>query len=193
MRTWIPVAGLLIVAAARMGAQAPASRTVTIPAGTEWLVRLSAPMTSAAVKADQKFEAGLLRDQVTEKVVVVPAGAIVRGFVSSVRVPSRGNARGTINLSFEDVQMGEQAVQIRASVLEVLEPRMGGDDGRAAAIADAGGGVVSGPMGSGMRALVGVVVTPAGAISAAEGGDVKLPAGAVLRIRLDRPVPVALR
>ena len=174
-------------------AQAPEPRAVTVPAGTEWLVRLQAPMSSGMVKVDQPFDAGLLRDHVVQGALVVPAGAVARGFVSSVRVAGINKSRGSLTLSFQELRIEDRVIRLRASILEVLDPRMTGDTERVTAVAVAGGGVVTGPMGGGSGALVGVVVAPTGALTAADGGDVTLPGGTVFRIKLNQPVSVSLR
>lgn len=184
------LAGTALVSA---WAQAPEPRVVTVPAGTEWLVRLQVPISSGSVKLDQPFDAGLLRDHAVQGAVLVPAGAIARGFVSSVRIAGINKSRGSLTLSFQELRIGEQVARLRASILELFDPKMGGDAERMNLVAVAGGGVVTGPMGGGSGALVGVVVAPNGALTAADGGDVTLPGGTVLRIKLSQPVSVSLR
>lgn len=174
-------------------AQTQESRVVAVPSGTEWLVRLQVPLSSAVAKPDQPFDAGLLRDHVAQDAVVVPAGSVVRGFVSSVRVAGINNGRASLTLSFQELRIGDQVARLRASIREVLDPKMSADAERVNSVAVAGGGVVTGVLGGGSGALVGVVVTPGGALGAADGRDVILPVGTVFRIRLDQPVTVSVR
>jgi hypothetical protein len=68
---------------------------VTVPVGTELEVRLSTPLNSGKATVEQRFEATLIEDFVVNRRVVIPAGALTRGFVSSVKAAGRIDRRGS--------------------------------------------------------------------------------------------------
>lgn len=169
-----------------------AGRPVTVPAGAELEVRLQAALNSGTAKLEQRFEATLLRDYLTQNIVVIPAGAIARGFVSSVRAAGRVDRRGSLTLSFDELRIDTRAVRLRASVIEALDPKMTDDISRIGAGAVAGG-IAGGLLGGGKGALLGVLIAGGGTMAATDGPDVDLPLGTVLRIRLDQPLEVFVR
>ena len=162
----------------------------TLPVGTEMDVRLQTPLNSGTAKIEQRFEATTILETMMGEEVVIPAGAIVRGFVSSVRVAGKIDRRGSLTLSFDELRIGERSFRLRASVTQALDGKMGQDVTRVGTVA-AVGGIIGGILGGGKGALLGVLVGGGGTIAATEGADVDLPVGTVLRIRLDQPLQIA--
>ena len=81
----------------------PAGRVLTVQVGTQLDVRLQTPLNSGTTKVEQRFEATTLLDLKVNDEVVVPAGSVVRGFVSSVSPAGRLDRRGSMTLSFDQV------------------------------------------------------------------------------------------
>ena len=73
------------------------------------------------------------------KTVVIPAGSIVRGFVSSVRAAGKIDRRGSLTLSFDELRISERSYKLRASVLQALDGKISQDTTRIGAGAVVGG------------------------------------------------------
>ena len=106
----------------------------------------------------------------------MPAGSIVRGFVSSVRAAGKIDRRGSLTLSFDELRIAERWYRLRASVLQTLDGKISQDMTRIGAGAVVGG-IIGGIIGGGKGALLGVLVGGGGTMAATEGADVTLPAG----------------
>jgi hypothetical protein len=170
-------------------AAAPASGTV--PVGAELDVRLQASLSSATAKVEQRFDATTMADYATSTgAVLIPAGSIVRGFVSSVSPAGHLDRRGSLTLSFDELRIGDRSQPLRASVLQALDGKGTQDNARLGAGA-AVGAIIGGILGGGKGALLGVLVGGGGTMAATAGADVELPAGTILRIRVDQPVDIA--
>lgn len=161
-----------------------------IPVGTELDVRLQTPLSSATSQAEERFEATTIVDFTMENAVVIPAGSIVRGFVSSVRAAGRfADRRGAITLSFDEIRIDQTSRRLRASVSQAIDGKMTQDATRIGAGAVVGG-IIGGLLGGGKGALLGVLVGGGGTMAATDGADVNLPLGTILRLRIDQPLEV---
>jgi hypothetical protein len=167
-------------------------RMVTVPVGTQFEVRMQQPLESSTAKVEDRFEATTLADVVVQGQTAIPAGSLVRGFVSSVKPAGKVSRTGSLTPSFDEVRIGETSFRLRASVVQALDPKMTEDVSKIS-VGAAAGGVVGGLIGGIKGALLGVLIGAGGTIAATEGSDVKLPMGAVLRIRVDQPLDVVVR
>jgi hypothetical protein len=164
-------------------------KAFTVPVGTQLDVRLQTPLSSATAKAEDRFEATTIVDFTMANDVVIPAGSLVRGFISSVRPAGRLDRRGSLTLSFDELRIGQTSRRLRASVVQALDGKMGEDATRIGAGAIVGG-IIGGLLGGGKGALLGVLVGGGGTIAATEGSDVELPLGTILRVRLDEALEI---
>jgi hypothetical protein len=169
----------------------PVEKVYNVPVGTEMDVRLQTPLSSETAKIEQRFEATTLVDVSAVGTVVIPAGSVVRGFVSSVRPAGRLERKGSITLSFDEMVVGGKHPPMRASVVQALDGKMGDDRGRIGAGA-AVGAILGGIMGGGKGMLAGILIGGGGTIAATDGADAELPVGTILRIRLDQPLEVTV-
>ena len=80
------------------------SNIVIVPVGTQFDVRLQGQLNSGTATVEQRFEATTLVDYSEGTRVVIPAGSLVRGFVSSVRAAGRIDRRGSLTLSFDELR-----------------------------------------------------------------------------------------
>lgn len=168
-----------------------APRTVaTVPVGTEFDVRLQTPLHSGTAKVEQRFEATTILDYLAGDAVVVPAGSLARGFVSSVRPAGRIDRRGSLTLSFDELRVGDTSYRLRAVVTQAIDAKVGEDVARIGTGA-AVGAILGGIFGGGRGALLGVLIGGGGTIAAVDGSDVDLPAGTILRVRIDQAVDLA--
>jgi hypothetical protein len=158
-----------------------------IPVGQEIDVRLQASLGSGTAQPEQRFEATTLVDLYSGSRVLIPAGSLVRGVVSSVNPATRTDRKGSMTLAFDQITVNGRSYPMRGTVTEALESEgLKGEAGRIGA-GSAVGAIIGGIMGGVKGALLGVLIGGGGTIAATEGKDVTLPAGTVLRVRLDQP------
>jgi hypothetical protein len=169
----------------------PVEKVIVVPVGTELDVRLQTPLNSATAKVEQRFEATTLVDLSQAGSLVIPAGSVARGFVSSVRPAGRLERRGSITLSFDEMAVGGKHPPMRASVVQAMEGKMADDAGRIGAGA-AVGAILGGIIGGGKGMLAGILIGGGGTIAATDGTNADLPVGTILRIRLDQPLEVTI-
>lgn len=176
-------------AASSQPGQTSGGRSV-IPVGQEIDVRLQTELSSDTGQVEDRFEATTLVDLYRGSDVLVPAGSVVRGVVSSVNRASRTDRRGQLTVAFDQITVNGRNYPMRGTVTQALESEgIRGEAGRIGAGAGVGaiiGGIIGGVRG----ALLGVLIGGGGTIAATEGSDVTLPAGTVLRVRLDTPPDV---
>jgi len=167
-------------------------RLVTVPVGTEIEARLQTPLNSGTAKVEQRFEAVTRLDLVLDGAPVIPAGSIVRGFVSSVRAAGHVDRKGSLTLSFDELRIENRGYKFRASVSQVLDGKVS-DDATRIGIGAAVGGIIGGLLGGGKGALAGVLIGGGGTIASTEGADVDLPVGTILHLRVDQPLDIAVK
>jgi hypothetical protein len=161
--------------------------TGAIPVGTEIDVRLQTTLDSNTAQVEQRFEATTVVDLYRGSEVVIPAGSVVRGVVSSVQPAGRIERRGSMTLSFDRITVRGRDYPMRATVTQALQGEgIKGEAGRIGAGAGVGA-VIGGILGGVRGALLGVLIGGGGTVAATEGTDVRLPAGTLLRVRLDSP------
>lgn len=168
----------------------PSSTTQEVPVGSEFDVRLQSSLSSATAQVEDRFEATTLVDLRDGDRVIVPAGSVMRGIVSSVTKAGRIERKGALTVAFDRITVRGRSYPIRATVEQALESE--GIRGEAGKIgAGAGVGAVLGAiLGGGRGALAGILIGGGGVIAATEGKDVDLAAGTVLRVRLDTALDV---
>jgi hypothetical protein len=122
--------------------------------------------------------------------VIIPAGSVLRGVVSSVNKAGRVERKGSMTLAFDQVTVRGRNYPIRATVTQAIESEgIKGETGKIGAGAGVGA-IIGGILGGFKGALAGILIGGGGTIAATEGKDVDLPAGTVLRIRLDSGLDV---
>jgi hypothetical protein len=166
------------------------SSNSAIPAGQEIDVRLENELSSATAQVEQRFEATTVADLYRGNDVLIPAGSVVRGVVSSVTKTTRMERKGSLTVAFDQITVRGRSYPLRGTVTEALESE--GIKGETAKIgAGAGiGAIIGGIIGGVKGALLGVLIGGGGTIAATEGKDVTLPAGTILRVQLDTPPAV---
>jgi hypothetical protein len=163
-----------------------------IPVGTEFDVRLQDPLSSKTNEVEDRFEATTLVDLNDDRGrVLVPAGSVMRGVVSSVKRASRVERTGSMTVAFDRVTINGRSFPMRATVTQAIESE--GIKGEAGKIGvGAGAGAILGAIIGGAKgALAGILIGGGGTIAATEGKDVELPVGTVLRVRVDSPLSLA--
>jgi outer membrane lipoprotein SlyB len=153
-------------------------------------VRLQNELSSDTAEVEQRFEATTVADLYRGSDVLIPAGSLVRGIVSSVNKASRTDRKGSMTLAFDQITVRGRTYPMRATVVEAIESE--GIKGEIGKIGTGGavGAIIGGIIGGAKGALIGVLVGAGGTIAATEGKDVTLPSGTLLRVRLDQPPSV---
>ena len=160
-----------------------------VPVGTEFDVRLQGSLSSATAQVEDRFEGTTLVDLRDENNhVLVPAGSVMRGVVSSVNKAGRVERKGSITVAFDRVTIKGRSYPMRATVTQALESEgIKGEKGKIGIGAGAGA-ILGAILGGAKGALAGVLIGGGGTIAATEGKDVELPVGTVLRVRMDSPL-----
>jgi hypothetical protein len=159
-----------------------------IPIGTEFDVRLQTTLSSGSAQVEDRFEATTMVDLRQDDGMLVPAGSMMRGVVSSVNKAGRMDRKGSLTLAFDRLTVDTQDYPLRATVTQALESEgVRGEAGRIGTGAGVGA-IIGGILGGFKGALAGILIGGGGTIAATEGKDVELPTGTVLRVRLDSPL-----
>lgn len=159
-----------------------------LPVGTEFDVRLSTTLSSGTAQVEQRFEATTAVDVTDGDRILVPAGSVLRGIVSSVQKAGRLERKGSMTLAFDQITVRGKDRPMRATVTQALESAgVRGEAGRIGTGAGVGA-VIGGILGGVKGAIAGILIGGGGTIAATEGKDVELPSGTVLRVRLDAPL-----
>ncbi len=167
---------------------APTGRAGEITVGQELDARLQTPLSSQTAEVEDRFEATTLVDLYQGTALLVPAGSVLRGVVSSVDRASRTDRRGSLTLTFDQMTVDGRTYRIRATVTQALEGEgIKGEVGKMTTGA-AAGAIIGGLLGGFKGAMAGILIGGGGAVLATPGTNVKLDAGTVLRVRFDAPV-----
>ena len=161
-----------------------------IPVGTEFDVRLSNPLSSDTAQVEDRFEATTLVDLRQENRVVVPAGSVMRGVVSSVKKAGRIERTGSLTVAFDRLTIGARSYPIRATVTDALESEGIMGEKEKIGIGAGAGAIIGAILGGAKGALAGVLIGAGGTIAATEGKDVELAPGTILRVRMDSALNV---
>jgi hypothetical protein len=158
-----------------------------IPVGQEIDVRIQTELTSDTAQVEDRFEATTLVDLYQGERVLIPAGSVMRGLVTSVNRASRTDRKGSLTVAFNQITVGGRNYPMRGTVTEAIESSgIRGEAGRIVA-GSAVGAIIGGIIGGAKGALLGVLIGGGGTMVATEGKDVTLPAGTILRVRMDTP------
>jgi len=160
-----------------------------IPVGTEFDVRLQNPLSSATAQVEDRFEATTLVDLRDEQGrLLVPAGSVMRGVVSSVTKATRTERTGKLTVAFDRITVNGRSYPIRATVTQALQSEGIRGEKEKIGIGAGAGAIIGAILGGAKGALAGILIGGGGTIAATEGKDVDLPAGTTLRVRVDSPV-----
>lgn len=161
-----------------------------VPAGQELDVRLDRDLSSKDAQVEDRFTATTLVDLRNEDRVLIPAGSVLRGVVTSVERATRVERKGRLSVAFDQITINGRAYPLRATLIQALESEgIKGEAGRIGAGAGVGA-IIGGILGGFKGAIAGILIGAGGTVAATEGTDVNLPQGTVLRVRVDSPLTV---
>lgn len=178
---------------------APRTVTSTVPSGTTFAITLNETLSTRANSPGDAFTA-TLQEPIMDASgnVVVPAGATVRGRVTSVDKSDRVGETGVLHIGFESIAFGGKSYPLDATVVEANPQRKtrqstGEQAGKVAAGA-AAGAILGRVIGKSTKSTIaGAAVGAAAGTAIAMGTadvDVVLPAGSTMRVRMDGPISV---
>lgn len=161
-----------------------------IPSGQEIDVRLTTALTSDTAQVEDRVEATTMIDLYNGNELLVPAGSVLTGWVTSVDRASRTDRKGSLTVEFNRIRVNNRTYDVKAYVTQALESE--GIKGETARIGagSAVGAIIGGILGGVKGAVAGILIGGGGVIAATEGKDVHLPEGTVLRVRFDSAVPL---
>lgn len=166
------------------------SRRLEIPAGSEIDVRLNTALSSDTAQVEDRVEATTMIDLYRGNEVLIPAGSVISGWVTSVDRASRTDRKGSLTVEFNRIHINGRTYDARAYVTQALESEgIRGEAGRIGA-GSAVGAIIGGILGGVKGAIAGILIGGGGVIAATEGKDVNLASGTVLRVRFDNAVPL---
>jgi len=165
-----------------------------IAVSTEFDVRLQNPLSSRTSQVEDRFEATTMVDLQDERGrVLVPAGSLMRGTVTSVTNATRLERKGSLTVSFDRLTIDHRSYPIRATVTQALESEGIRGEAEKIGIGAGAGAILGAILGGAKGALAGILIGGGGTIAATEGKDVDLPTGTVLRVRLDEPLMLSAK
>ena len=126
-----------------------------IPVGQEIDVRIQTELTSDNAQVEDWFEATTLVDLYQGDRVLIPAGSLMRGLVTSVNRASRTDRKGSLTVAFNQITVGGRNYPMRGTVTEAIESSgIKGEIGRIGA-GSAVGAIIGGIIGGAKGALPG--------------------------------------
>lgn len=159
---------------AEMGQTGPAP-TMTVPAGTRLVIRMSDTVDSSRHGAGHRFRGQLESAVVVGGVTVLPRGAMLHGQVMAAQQSGRAVGSSALSLAFTDVMIDDVLHPIST---EGMNAQTSGEGGRTlgrTARAAAIGGLIDGSSGARTGARVG-----AGASILTSGASVNVPRGTII-------------
>jgi type IV secretory pathway VirB10-like protein len=162
-----------------------------LPAGSEVDVRLITRLDSDEAQVEDRVEATTMVDVYQGDLLLVPAGSLLTGYVSSVDRAGRTDRKGSLTVMFTKLTVNGRENEVRAYVTQALESEgLKGEVERVGAGAGVGA-IIGGILGGVKGAITGILIGAGGVLVATEGKDVELEPGTVLRVRFDTPVRLA--
>lgn len=172
----------------------------TAPAGVEFRVEMDDALSTRTARPGDVFTTRSI-DPVTDGTTVIVTGeAPVHGHVTAVQASGGRGEAAVLKVAFDSVRVEGRWFPIAASVVEA-SPETAGRQTTAEKTAKIGAGALAGAIlgrvvgGDARGTVIGAAVGAAAGsaiVLGTEDVDAVLPAGAVLRLRLDRPLTVAV-
>jgi hypothetical protein len=165
-----------------------------IPVATEFDVRLQNPLSSRTAQVEDRFEATTMVDLQDEHGrVLVPAGAVMRGTVTSVTKATRLERKGSLMVSFDRLTIDHRSYPIRATVTQALESEGIRGEAEKIGIGAGAGAILGAILGGAKGAAIGATAGAGAGTAAVVSGDrsaATLPAGTPMTVRILAPVTV---
>jgi len=175
---------------------APAPTSVpaqmTVPAGTQLLIRMVDSLNSSKTDAGQRFTATLDTNIQTDGVIVAPKGTTVYGKVLESNSAGRAAGKSKMTIQLTEIVIAGTAHPILTDTFDTQGKGSGGRTARRTLGGAGLGAAIGGIAGNaGKGAAIGAV--SGGVLSVVQKGDqVEIPSEAQLEFRLQQPVMLAV-
>jgi len=167
---------------------ATASSKVTVPAGTQLLIRMVDTLDTSKTDAGQRFTATLGTNIETNGVIVAKKGTTVYGKVLQSNSAGRAAGKSKMAIQLTEIVIGGTAHPI---LTDTFDTEGKGSGGRTAkrTLGGAGLGAAIGAMAGNAGKGAAIGATTGGVLSVVQKGDqVQIPSEAQLEFRLQQPV-----
>lgn len=170
-----------------------AQKMVTVPAGTQLLVRMVDTVDSSKNPVGSRFTASLETNLLANGEVVAPAGSTVHGRLAQSKEAGRVGGKSELQLELTDIVVGGTAYPVFSSDYQVSGKNSGGRTAKRV-IGGAGLGAAIGAIAgnAGKGAAIGAVVGTTAAV-AQKGQKVSVPSETLLEFRLQQPATLPAR
>jgi hypothetical protein len=165
----------------------PQQRMITVPAGTQLLVRMKDTVDSSKMSVGARFTASLETNLVTGGQVVAPKGSTVYGRLAQAKQAGRVAGSSELQLELTEIVVGGTAFPIMSSDYSVKGSNSGGRTAKRV-LGGAGLGAAIGAMAgnAGKGAAIGATAGTVAAV-AQKGKSVNVPSETLLEFRLQQP------
>ena len=172
-------------------AGAAQGNTISVPAGTRVLIRLSETLSSTNQRPGARFTGKLETNLMAQGVVVAPRGTTVHGQLVSAHSAGRMSGGSELALELTDIVISDTAHPIMTDTYQLQGQGQAGQTARSVATGAGLGSVIGAIAGGGRGAAIGAAAGGGlGTARAAGGGggqQVSLAQGTMLEFRLQHP------
>ncbi|HVA94348.1 MAG TPA: hypothetical protein VNI36_05530 [Candidatus Dormibacteraeota bacterium] len=169
--------------------------SVTVPAGTDLLVRMIDSVDSDQNHVGDRFRASLEQDFVVDGVVVAPKGADVYGRLAEAREAGHFQGKSQLKLELTDLLINNRLQPIMTGDYDVSGKSRGSDTAKKVGVGAIAGTIIGAIAGGGQGAAIGAGVG-AGAGAAVQvvtkGDQVHVPSETLLDFRIEQPFTVTV-
>jgi hypothetical protein len=184
----------LVPAPAPTQARATNATSITVPAGTDLLVRMIDSIDSDKNNVGDRFRASLEQDFVVDGVVIATKGTDVYGRLSEAKEAGHFQGKSQLKLELTDILIRNRLQPIMTGDNEVSGSSRGADTAKKVGIGAVAGTVIGAIAGGGKGAAIGAGVG-AGAGGAVQvitkGEQVHVPSETLLNFRIEQPFSVS--
>jgi hypothetical protein len=172
---------------AEINAGGAAATTVTVPAGTRLVIRMTDSIDSKKHQAGHRFKGQLESALVVDGVTVAPRGTFLYGQVAEAKKSRRLAGSSSLTLAFNDIMINDQLIPMATIGLQAQTGNEAGKTVGRTARSAAIGGLIGGSSGAKTGAKVGV-----GASILTSGASINVPAGTIVETELAGPLDLPL-
>jgi hypothetical protein len=169
------------------------ANSITVPAGTDLLVRMIDSVDSDKNHVGDRFRASLEQDFVVDGAVIAPKGTDVYGRLSEAKEAGHIQGKSELKLELTDILIRNRLQPILTGDYEVSGSSRGSDTAKKVGIGAVAGTIIGAIAGGGKGAAIGAGVG-AGAGAAVQvmtkGEQVHVPSETLLDFRIEQPFTV---
>ncbi len=173
----------------------PGTSTITVPAGSDLLVRMIDSVDSNQNHVGDRFRASLEQDFTVDGVVVAPKGADVYGRLAEAKEAGQFQGKAQLKLELTDLLINNRLQPIMTGDYDVSGKSRGSDTAKKVGVGAVAGTIIGAIAGGSRGAAIGAGVgAGAGAAVqvATKGDQVHVPSETLLDFRIEQPFTVTV-